>query len=122
EQGVEIRTGVDAFGQPGLLTGFDHVVIATGAEYRAGTGWLAPRMLRWGVFRRWPLRALACSPSLRSWFYSAARRPRGAVDAQRLGRRTPGYEIIGDARIAGKGDAAIADAFAGALQDRHLTA
>lgn len=115
ERGVAIRTGVDVTSDPALLAGFDHVVIATGARYPAGTGGLVARLLRSRLALRQPLRGLAMRDDIRSWFYHRARRPSGADLAAALaGRGGFSIEVIGDALAAGKAERAIASAFAAA--------
>lgn len=115
ERRVELRTGIDALADPATLQGFDHVVIATGARYRAGAGGLVAWLLRAGLTRRWPLRALAADPAWRDWFYRRARQATGDAIAARLRGRGLSVEIIGDARVAGKSEAAIASAFIAAF-------
>lgn len=115
ERRVALRTGIDALADPAMLQGFDHVVIATGARYRAGTGRLVDWLLRAGLTRRRPLRALAVDPAWRDWFYRRARHATGDAIAARLRARGLSVEVIGDARVAGKSDAAIAGAFIAAF-------
>ncbi|HEV2956039.1 MAG TPA: hypothetical protein VGX95_07960 [Xanthobacteraceae bacterium] len=126
EVGVPIEAlTIDCTDSQSFHIGLDHdervyaraVVIATGARYRFGLGPVAKFLLKTGLARRRPLRALFARPALRDWFYFAARR--GAdEDIRRLGR--PGQTVItiGDARTAGKSKEAIASAFAAALVEQ----
>jgi len=115
ESGVEFRYGVDVLRQPDAVASFDRIVIATGAKYRFGLGALVPRLLDAGWGRSTLARKLFDSPAVREWFYYRARR--GTAHAIR-GIARSGQEVttIGDARRAGKGKEAIADAFRAALQ------
>jgi 2,4-dienoyl-CoA reductase-like NADH-dependent reductase (Old Yellow Enzyme family) len=115
ERGVDIRTGTDALADPETLHGFDHVVIATGAQYRAGLGSVITWLLRAGWARRRPLRSLAANACWRDWFYYRARRAQGAAIAAGLEGRGFTVEMIGDALKAGKSEQAIASAFIAAL-------
>ena len=98
-----------------LLAPFDHIVIATGAEYRFGLG--AARRLRRstpapraapGIARLFSL------PKLRDWFYYRARRATGGR-FKNLARPGQRVTVIGDAVRAGKSKQAIAGAFEAAL-------
>lgn len=116
ERGVEVHYGVDVARAPGRLDGFDRVVLAAGARYRYGLGALVPPLLASGLGRGALLRRLFRSARARDWFYYRARRPTGPA----LGRLArPGQKVlaIGDARAAGKGREAIADAVRAALFD-----
>ncbi len=97
-----------------LLAPFDHIVIATGAEYRFGLGLPADRTLDSGA-ARWPgIARLFSLPKLRDWFYYRARRATGGrfKNLPRPGQRVT---VIGDAVRAGKSKQAIASAFEAAL-------
>ncbi len=125
ERGVAIRTRTDVTADLAMLAGFDHVVIATGAEYRAGAGPLVAATLRSGLTRRRPLRRLAVREDLRDWFYHRARKASGAkIAAAIAGAGSFTVEIIGDALAPGKSEPAIASAFAAAyrpLDEEHAT-
>ncbi|WP_375572683.1 hypothetical protein ABWH93_06440 [Seohaeicola saemankumensis] len=114
ERGVTFHFDTNAFANLSRLKGFDHVVVATGAEYRAGTGRLVENLLRQGLIRNAPFKTLMVRPSLRNWFYYRARKATGLASTERL--RTLGFdvEIIGDADTPGKTSAAIASAYAAA--------
>ncbi len=121
ERGATIRTGVDVTADLRVLDAFDHVVIATGAGYPAGTAGLVGAALRNGLVRRAPWARFASDERVRNWFYYRGRRATGSAVAARLrGRYT--VETIGDAVRAGKSDAAIASAFAAALGPRAAAA
>jgi threonine dehydrogenase-like Zn-dependent dehydrogenase len=108
--GVRFRYGVDVAKAPEVLSGFDHLVVATGAAYRPGLGVIATALLSTGM-ARWPgLRWLFARPRLLDFLYYRARRPTGEAIA-RLARSGVAVAIIGDAAAAGKTAAAIAGAF-----------
>jgi 2,4-dienoyl-CoA reductase-like NADH-dependent reductase (Old Yellow Enzyme family) len=120
ESGVEFRYGVDVLRQPDAVASFDRIVVATGAKYRYGLGALVPRLLDAGWGRSTLARKLFDSPAVREWFYYRARR--GTAHAIRgIARSGQKVTIIGDARRAGKGKEAIADAFRAALQGGATT-
>lgn len=113
---VAFRFGVDVERSPGLLQGFDTVVVASGAGYRFGIGPLAMKLLDLGV-GRWPgIRTLLSSNRLRDWFYY-----RGRVATGRSFRNlvSPAQEliVIGDAVKPGKSKDAIGSAFDAALSE-----
>ena len=113
--GVRIQYGIDVSRHPELLGGFDHVVVATGARYRAGLGWLAAALLETGA-ARWPLfKTLFERPGVRNFLYYRARHATGAAIASLL---KPGQSVavIGDAAQPGKSVEAIASAFDAALR------
>ena len=115
ENGVEFRYGVDVLRQPEALASFDRIVVATGARYRLGLGAFVPALLDAGLGRSALARKLFDSRALREWFYYRARR--GTAHAmRRLVQSGQKVNVIGDARRAGKGKEAIADAFRAALQ------
>lgn len=120
ESGVEFRYGVDARRQPDALASFDRIVVATGAKYRFGLGALVPRLLDAGLGRSTLARKLFDSPAVREWFYYRARRVT-AHAIRSLARSGQKVTVIGDARRAGKGKEAIADAFRAALQGDAIT-
>jgi 2,4-dienoyl-CoA reductase-like NADH-dependent reductase (Old Yellow Enzyme family) len=115
---VTFRFGVDVRQNPDLLAPFDRIVIATGARYRFGLGPIAKFLLKTGLVRRPPLRALFARPGLRDWFYFEARRG-SDEDIRRLARPGQVVMTIGDARKAGKSKETIASAFAAALLEHH---
>ena len=99
---------------PGLLAGFDRIVVATGARL-IGFGDLADRLLDAGV-GHWPgVRRLMSSPRLRDWFYDRLRRATGD-ELRRLVPPAARLQVIGDAARPGKAKEAIASAFEAALQ------
>jgi len=109
--GVRFRYDVDVGTKPDVLSGFDHLVVATGAAYRPGLAVIATTLLSRGM-ARWPgLRWLFARPRLLDFFYYRARRPTGAAIARRLARPGASVTVIGDAAAAGKTAAAIASAF-----------
>ena len=93
---------------------FNRVVVATGARYRFGLGALVPRLLDAGLGRGRIFQWLFNSPAIPDWFYYRARRATGER-AARLARPDQKVIVIGDARVAGKGREAIADAFRAAM-------
>lgn len=114
DDGVEFRYGVDVLREPDTLASFDRIVIATGASYRFGLGALIPRMLDAGYGHSTLARKLFDRVAVRKWFYYKARRATAPAFGgfARSGRK---LIIIGDARRAGTGKEAIADAFRAAL-------
>lgn len=115
EQGVSIVTGMDVLEEAFRLRGFDHIVIATGARYRAGAGPMVEAALRKGMARRGLLKRFASHPGLRDWFYHKARQPTGPAIAAWLGGLGATVEVIGDAAAAGKSEQAIFSAFRAAF-------
>ena len=118
ELGVSFVFEADVLRDFALLRGFDHVVVATGARYRAGAGPVVEALLKRGTLRKAPFAALMCRPGPRDWFYHRARVATGPVIAARLRDLGHSTETIGDAARAGKTDAAIASAYAAAYQYR----
>lgn len=118
ERGVAFELDTDALRDIALLQGFDHVVVATGARYRAGIGSLIEGLLRRGILLWGPFAALMRSPGTRDWFYHRARIPTGPAITRRL--RDLGYsaEMIGDATVPGKIDRAISSAYSAAHEWR----
>jgi dimethylglycine catabolism A len=114
ELGVRIHTATDPVADNGLLDGFDHVVVATGARYRFGVGPIIRGVLQMRLARKKPLRTLAGSNAARDWFYHRLRRAAGLEVKRRI---APGVsvEIIGDAALAGKTEAAILTAYEAAF-------
>jgi 2,4-dienoyl-CoA reductase-like NADH-dependent reductase (Old Yellow Enzyme family) len=114
EHGATLRFGVDALRKPALLAPFDRIVVATGARYRWGLGWLAAAFLETGAARAPGLRRLFASKRLRDWFYFRARAATG--DRFRLlAGPNQSVLVIGDAARPGKSKEAIASAFEAAL-------
>ena len=96
------------------LAPFDRIVVASGARYRFGLGWIATRLLDRGI-GRWPgFSRLFSMPMFRDWFYYQARRET-AGGLRRLANREQKVVVIGDAVRAGKSKQAIASAFEAAL-------
>ncbi|MCV0394330.1 MAG: NAD(P)-binding protein [Rhizobiaceae bacterium] len=114
ERGVSVCLRTDALRDPNRLTGFDHIVVATGAQHRAGTGPLLEGLLRSGLTRRSPFAGLARQPRFRDWFYFHARQATGPSVAARLRVHGLSVEVIGDAARPGKTGAAIASAYTAA--------
>ena len=114
QRGVQIEMASDPTMKPEQLAGFDHIVVATGATYRGGLGTAVRAMLATGLARHWPLKAAASHEGLRDWFYHRAREPGGPRVAARLAGLGIPIEIIGDALVPGKTQAAIASAYAAA--------
>jgi 2,4-dienoyl-CoA reductase-like NADH-dependent reductase (Old Yellow Enzyme family) len=113
-KGVTFRFGTDVVRRPELLTPFDRIVIATGADYRFGLGPAAKGVLDRGG-GRWPgVSRLLSAPKLRDWFYYRARRG-SAGRFRKLARPGQTVIVIGDAAQAGKSKQAIASAFEAAL-------
>ena len=113
-KGVEFRFDSNVTALPGLLAPFDRIVIATGARYRFGLGWLVTGLLDHGA-ARWPgVARLFKSTAIRDWFYHRAREETGS-DYAKLGRPGQAVMVIGDAARAGKSKPAIASAFEAAL-------
>jgi dimethylglycine catabolism A len=113
-KGVTFRYGIDVSRAAGELSGFDRIVIATGARYRFGLGPLPGLLLDRGA-GQWPgLRRLFSWPPFRDWFYHRARRSTGE-DFRRLSKPGQKVTVIGDAARAGKSQPAIASAFEAAL-------
>jgi 2,4-dienoyl-CoA reductase-like NADH-dependent reductase (Old Yellow Enzyme family) len=114
KNGVAFRFTADVSANSELLAPFDHVVIATGAEYRFGLGAPATATLDSGA-ARWPgIARLFSLPKLRDWFYYRARRATGER-FKNLARPGQRVTVIGDAVRAGKSKQAIASAFEAAL-------
>lgn len=107
--GVRFRFSSDPSRDNSLLRGFDHVVVATGARYPLGTGWLVEWLLRKGIGNLPPLRQILSTSVVREWFYY---RLRGRNDMlwHRLLNGEMSYEIIGDAISPGKSMDAIESA------------
>jgi 2,4-dienoyl-CoA reductase-like NADH-dependent reductase (Old Yellow Enzyme family) len=120
EAGVELAFGVDPTREPSRLAGFDRVVVASGAAYRAGLGPIVRVLLGTGA-ARWPgLRQILSRKALRDWLYYRARVPTGAAMA-RLARQGQTVVVIGDAARAGTCQGAITAAFEAALLGRPVT-
>lgn len=113
--GVRITYGVDVAEAPELLAGYDQIVVATGARYRAGLGIPAALLLETGA-AHWPgFRALFERSALRDFLYYRARRATGASIAS-LAQPGQSVLVIGDAAQPGKSAAAIQSAFDAALR------
>ncbi len=111
---------MDPAREPSRLAGFDRVVVASGAAYRAGLGPVVRVLLGTGA-ARWPgLRQILSRKALRDWLYYQARVPTGAAIA-RLARRGQAVVVIGDAARAGTCQGAITAAFEAALLGRPVT-
>ncbi len=107
--GVTIEYGWRLSQRADELAEFDHIVVATGATYRGGMARLIAGLLSAGMLRAPVLRGIATHPGVRKWFYEKARKPTRGPVSQWLPRGVK-VTVIGDARVAGKSDAAIRDA------------
>jgi glycine/D-amino acid oxidase-like deaminating enzyme len=114
--GVVFYLGTDVRRERKALEPFDRVVIASGAYYRFGLGWIVRAILRRGVARRRGFSWLFSSPRFRDWFYYTARRETGSR-IRRLVRDKQIVMVIGDAARPGKSKEAVASAFDAALLD-----
>ena len=112
EAGAAFVFGCDISTEIGRLREFDLIVLATGAQYRPGLGFI-PALLRAGVAKLPGLRWLATDDALRDWFYYRARVSR----VEKLQRQLAGKKVvvIGDALKPGKSVAAIRTAFEAAF-------
>ena len=114
--GVHIHYRIDVTKEPERLAGFNHVVVATGARYRAGLRWLVAMLLETGI-ARWPgLDALFERPGVRNFLYHRARCATGTRVAL-LAQPHQSVIVIGDAAQPGESATAIASAFDAALRD-----
>lgn len=114
QRGVRFEMGVDGLLDRKRLSGFDRVVVATGARYRFGLGPLLRFILERGLGRTALARRLFAASGLRDWLYHRARLPRGAPDDV-----APRLVVIGDAGAAGTARPAIASAFEAALRSEE---
>ncbi len=119
-KGVVFRLATDINALPGLLSPFDRIVVATGAEYRFGLGAVVNWLLDRNVARAPGLTRLLSWPALREWFYFRGRRATGD-DFRKLARPGQRLVVIGDAARAGKSKQAIASAFEAALLDKSAS-
>ncbi len=113
-KGVVFRLATDLNALPGLLSPFDRIVVATGAEYRFRLGTVVNWLLDRDVARAPGLARLFSWPALREWFYYRGRRATGD-DFRKLARPGRRLVVIGDAVRAGKSKQAITSAFEAAL-------
>ncbi len=122
ESGVTFVFNSDVFADLNRLSGFDLVVLATGASYRTGLG-MIPALLRVGFAKLPGIRDLAGSDGWRDWFYYRARVSHAEAMRRRLGGRK--VIVIGDALAPGKSVAAIRSAFEAAygvtIKDERLS-
>ena len=107
--GVKFKYGWDLQQHSSELTNFDHIVVATGAVYRASMSAFISSLLRARLLRAPLFRKFAEHPAVRQWFYEKARTPTSQAIIQLLPKSIP-VTVIGDARIAGKSDVAVRDA------------
>jgi 2,4-dienoyl-CoA reductase-like NADH-dependent reductase (Old Yellow Enzyme family) len=114
-QGVQMRTRCDPLAAPALLTGFDHVVVATGARYPAGMARLIEAALRSRLARNGLGRRIGSSDAVRDFFYYRLRRATGGEARMRVGPRLS-VDVIGDASAPGKSEAAIESAYEAAFR------
>ena len=112
-KGVRFQYGIDITREPGRLAEFDLIVVATGAQYRFGLSGMIKRFLDAGYGRSSWMRRLFRRPGFRDFVYYRLRRKTGPQIARLVRSAAPKAEIvvIGDAKKAGKGQAAIKDAF-----------
>lgn len=116
QAGVRFVYGADIAATPERLAGFDQIVIATGARYKAGLGPLAALALDSGA-AHWPLlKGLFENAAVRDYLYYKARQGTGEAIAAAV-RRDQDVIVIGDAAKAGKSVDAIMAAFQAALID-----
>ena len=110
QKGVTFKYGIDVLKIPQALRDFQRVVIATGADYRYGTGPIVQWLLDAGLGKSAIVRWLFSSVRVRNWFYYSAR---SATGDTRRAPANPGQQVvvIGDAARPGKSQQAIASAF-----------
>jgi dimethylglycine catabolism A len=118
---VKFHLATDLTGAPALLTPFDCIVIATGAEYRFGLAPFANWLLDTHLARAPGIARIFKSPAVRDWFYFKARRGT-AARFRHLARADQRVIVIGDAARAGKSKEAITSAFEAALLGRGAEA
>jgi 2,4-dienoyl-CoA reductase-like NADH-dependent reductase (Old Yellow Enzyme family) len=113
DRNVEFRLGTPIGNLQDVIRDFDRVVIATGARYRYGLGFVVNRLLQSGRGKSALARRVFRSPRVRDWFYYRARRS----EQPKLGK-LDGKEvvIIGDAAAPGKTRDATVSAFEAALR------
>jgi 2,4-dienoyl-CoA reductase-like NADH-dependent reductase (Old Yellow Enzyme family) len=107
--GVTFKFSWDLRQHSSELTNFDHIVVATGAVYRAGMSAFISSLLRAGLLRAPLFRKFAERPRMPQWFYEKARTPTLQAIIKLLPKSIP-VAAIGDARVAGKSDSAVRDA------------
>ena len=107
--GVRVEYEWDLRRRAAELVAFDHIVIATGAVYRGGMTTVISGLLSAGLLRLPVLRRIASHAGVRQWFYEKARRPTSESVSRWLPKSVP-VTVVGDARVAGKSDAAVRDA------------
>ena len=113
EKGVCVQYGIDVTQQRDVLAGFDRIVVASGARYRFGLGGPVKWLLDRGYARLPWMRRLFDRPGFRNFLYYQFRRRTGPEIARLVQSVAPqaNITIIGDAKKAGKSQAAIEDAF-----------
>jgi hypothetical protein len=115
-QGVDFQMGVHLQVNDARLSGFDRIVIATGASYPLGFSWLVNVLLHPWISQLPIMQGIFTSEALKNWFYYKARvaqLPTWIIDK----KIAPKVQVIGDAKTPGKSDGAIQSAFFLALQD-----
>ena len=115
-QGVDFQMGIHLQENDPRLSGFDRIVIATGASYRFGFSWLIQLLLHPQMTQSRILQNIFTSEPLKNWFYYKARSsklPNWIINK----KIAPKVQVIGDAKTPGKSDVAIQSAFSLALQD-----
>lgn len=113
--GGEIRLRADPVSTPGLLAAFSRIVVATGADYKVGAGPIIRSLLKTRLARKTPLRRFGSADLIRDCFYYHLRRPTGSDVVGRL-PASDKIEVIGDAAVAGKSEAAIMSAYRAAFE------
>ncbi|NDB66452.1 MAG: hypothetical protein EB015_00295 [Methylocystaceae bacterium] len=111
QKGVEIFTGLDPFSRPDCLTGFDWIVIATGAQIPFGLQPLIAHLLKSGFFKNGLMKKLASQNRIRDLFYKNLRGATGPHYQNKLNSKMR-ISLIGDAAKAGKASEAIKSAYA----------
>lgn len=110
ERGVIFEMQKDVLETPSLLIGFDHVVVASGARYRWGTGPMINAALQSGLVKRGFLKRIAENKTVRSYFYTRLRAGRSS-DIRSILNGSLSIEIIGDALKPGRSEEAIRSAY-----------
>lgn len=95
---------------PSLLSGFDHVVVASGARYRWGTGSIINAALQSGLVKRGFLKRIAENKAVRNYFYTRLRAGR-SDDIRSIQNGSLSIELIGDALKPGRSEEAIRSAY-----------
>ncbi|WP_216359135.1 hypothetical protein, partial [Arthrobacter globiformis] len=116
--GVVFHLGTAAEVRSELMQDADIIVIAAGAEYRAGLGPLVEKILDTGLMKSRAIKKVFGSLTVRHFFYYRLRVGRGQALVRALGLGglpSDKLVIIGDAAQTGKAREAITSAFEAAL-------